>query len=966
MTRKLVISSFLLFLYVALHAAEKSTFNAVSIQPTPAFLRLDNGREARMARLLFNGGKFTGKATVDIRFNGLTSQQTLDAKDGIDAFELILPGEDISRNTQLYVTFNASGMQYSASAIIQPTRRWTVYLLPHSHVDVGYTHRQDYVSKLHTENIDYALDVIDKTRNNPEGERFVWNVEVMWVVDEYLRKADKPQAERFWRAVKEGYIDLGSCFVNECTSNISTQGLIVSFQYAAQQAKEHGVTINCMYQGDIPGATWGISAISSFAEQRYFLLGINAEARLGFMRKYLEDEPFYWVAPNGKDKILFYLSQPYTLGFWSKGIFLRSRKSRDDWHVPYYTGDPYKYFCDPLLFPWIDEVAARNQPYDMLPITWSLNDNAPIDPELPDAVKIWNRKYTWPKLVISSMQHFFVKFEEKYADILPRLQGDLTEYWTDGVATSAAETALYRNDLERMQQLETLCAMTGARLPEKDQNEAWRNLLLYCDHTWGAHNSVLEPDSDLAKDQWQVKQAFALDAHAQINRMYAAVAGKPAGQTFSVVNTTAFPKCEMVTLSAAQSKAGDIVVDGGGKAVLSQRLSTGELAFIAEIKPFSSVRYSVKPGKSASRSTLVSGSHFIENEYYKLVLDAPTGNIESIFSKTLHRELVNKKDSLKMNQFVYFITKNYDRQTHQNQLVYNDKTDTLKLALNPRISVKESGPVVVTLQVKFDAPYCKSMNSEFSLVAGSDRVEISNAMDKISVREKESVNFAFPFDVPSAQIRYDIPAGYATVEADQLPGSNKNWYTVQRWVQVGNGDFSVVWSSPDAPMCCFGGITNRVIGKQKNSPRWIETLNPGPTVVSWPLNNYWFTNFKADQEGPMTFRYYITAQKGNDPFAANRFGVDNSQKLIVTSAQADKQLPVEMTMTGDGAYISHLKSSLDGKACIMNLINLHDREVKVNFGSQAVRCNLTEDAVGAPAKELTLTPREVTLIKFSK
>ena len=961
------------FLCGALHAADSgapgaakntpvSTFKSISIQPTAAFLRTDKGGEARMARLEFNGGKFVGKATVDIRFNGLASQQTIDTAEAIEAFELALPGGDITRPTQLNVTLTGSpNIQYAASAIVQPTRRWEVYLLPHSHVDIGYTDRQAAVSKLHCENIDYALDVIDKNRNNPAGERFVWNVEVAWVLEEYLKNADQVKADRFWKAVKEGYINIGSCYTNANTTNISTQGLMMSYYYAARQAKEHGVTFDYMYQGDIPGSTWGIPAVSPATGLKYYLVGINQDARIGLMRKYLEDVPFYWSAPGGVNKILYYPAHPYTLGFWEKGRFLNIPKYSVD-RKPVYTGTPLKYLNNHMIFEWIDQTAAKNQPYNMIPFTWAMTDNAPIDPELPDAAKAWNSRYTSPKIVISTIQDFMTKFEKKYSDIIPHFQGDLTEYWTDGVGTGAVETALYRNDLERMQQLETLSAMTGISLPEKDTYAAWRNLILFSEHTWGSYNSESEPDSDLARDVKKVKQAFAYDAHSQINKLYATVSGKAAG-TFSVVNTTAFPRHEMVTLSAQDSKGGDKVVDAKGQAVPSQRLSTGALAFIADVAPFSSVRYSVKPGKASSASqTLKADGNSIENEFYKVAVNPATGNVESIFSKTLNRELVNKRDTLGMNRLIYFIAKNIDMQTYGNPIVYNDKVDTAKFARNPRITLKESGPVVATLQVAFDAPYTKSMMSEFSLVAGADRVEICNNMDRMAVRDKESVNFAFAFDVPSAQIRYDTPAGATRVETDQLPGSNKNWYTIQRWVQVGNGNFSIVWSSPDAPLCCFGGITNGLKGKQTDSPLWLTTIAPTPTIVSWPMNNYWFTNFNADQPGPATFRYYITAQKGNDPFAANRFGVDNSQKLIVTSAKAGIKLPVGIS--GEGTYIASIKSSSDGKAYIATLINVSDNEVKVNMGRQAVKCNLTEDALGAPASELTLAPREITLVKI--
>jgi len=44
-------------------------------------------------------------------------------------------------------------------------------------------------------------------------------------------------------------------------------------------------------------------------------------------------------------------------------------------------------------------------------------------------------------------------------------------------------------------------------------------------------------------------------------------------------------------------------------------------------------------------------------------------------------------------------------------------------------------------------------------------------------------------------------------------------------------------------------------------------------VMSWALNNYWFTNFPARQGGRVTYRYSLTVQEGAfDPERAARFG----------------------------------------------------------------------------------------------
>ena len=71
-------------------------------------------------------------------------------------------------------------------------------------------------------------------------------------------------------------------------------------------------------------------------------------------------------------------------------------------------------------------------------------------------------------------------------------------------------------------QAETLWAIRNAGpFPVTAFQGAWRNVLLYSEHTWGAHNSISQPDLAFVRDQWKVKQAFALDADKESRQLLA-------------------------------------------------------------------------------------------------------------------------------------------------------------------------------------------------------------------------------------------------------------------------------------------------------------------------------------------------------------------------------------------------------------------------------------------------------------
>jgi hypothetical protein len=179
-------------------------------------------------------------------------------------------------------------------------------------------------------------------------------------------------------------------------------------------------------------------------------------------------------------------------------------------------------------------------------------------------------------------------------------------------------------------------------------------------------------------------------------------------------------------------------------------------------------------------------------------------------------------------------------------------------------------------------------------------VEITNIVDKLPLLEKDGVHFGFGFDIPEAEIRMDIPWGIIKVDDDQLEVANRNWLTMQRWIDISNEKEGITWCSPDAPLVEFGGMTANQTGAWNGERKpWLSNLEPGSTVYSWVMNNHWFTNFPLTQDGPVAFRYRMLPHGGFDAAQANRFGLEQSQPLLHVAAN-DNAIPKPL-MTLDGS-----------------------------------------------------------------
>ncbi|WPU92687.1 glycoside hydrolase family 38 C-terminal domain-containing protein [Mucilaginibacter sabulilitoris] len=940
----------------------KQVFTSITLQSTVAYIKYQ-GENRRMARLLFQNGKSYNEATATVSFNNHTENITIPASaEGLEVFEVALPGEPVKISTQASVTLKSGNQSYVARCIMEPARAdWSVYVLPHSHVDIGYTNTQAKVLKLHIDNIDESIDLAEKTQNYPAEARFKWTTEAIWVVDNYLKLASPEKKIRFWNAVKKGWINLDGAYGNINTSMTDSRQLMQMFAKSQKLAREQDITINSMFQGDVPGASWGLAAQAEQTGIKYFLSGPNASDRIGNLAKW-QDKPFYWVSPSGKQKLLFWQCQPYSIGYRLKGTKIPNFFTIDE-PKPFYTGHPTENFLNPYLFQYLGDLEQNNFPYNMSILTWAMSDNAPIDPELPDAVKAWNERYTSPKLIITSVKQFFTDLEAKYKNDIPSFAGDYTEYWTDGVSSAAKETALSRSTSDLLKQTGAIWAIRNKpAYPAAAFDDTWKNLLLYNEHTWGAYNSVGQPDNEKVKNEWAVKQGYVLQAQKQVDSLMED-ALKPVttkANAIDVYNTTAWTRTDVVYVSAALSKTGDLVKDAAGKKVPSQRLSTGELVFVANAVPaMGKNTYTISTGNAFTKGLAKVSAGTLTNGVYTVSVDGKTGNITKLSKATSATRNYVAADSAGLNQYTY---------------MPGDSLKNLVTTSNAAISIKENGPLVVSLLVKSDAPGTKGLTREIRLVSGIDKVELINTIDKTAIRRKESVHFAFPFNVPRAQVRYSIPWGSALAEGDQLPYSNHNWYTMQRWADVSNGSYGITWSSPDAPLFEIGAITTaNLLGGLRHAPQWLSFTPQSSIIYSWVMNNLWHTNFRADQEGPATFHYFIQAHDGGfDSFKANQTGLNNHQPLIAAAVSGEPENGLFFKISGNNVYVEAIKPADDGKGVIAQLVNAGDIDTEISLTPNNVTAikvwesNLMEDKLKTLNDRFTIPAKGVISVRVER
>jgi archaellin len=255
----------------------------------------------------------------------------------------------------------------------------------------------------------------------------------------------------------------------------------------------------------------------------------------------------------------------------------------------------------------------------------------------------------------------------------------------------------------------------------------------------------------------------------------------------------------------------------------------------------------------------------------------------------------------------------------------------------PTIEQVSTGPLVATLRITSAAPGTERLVRTVTLVAGSDRIDVETALLKTSVRTKESAHVAFPLDLPGATIRVDQGEALVAIEADQLPGACKDFIGAPGALDVSNDKAGVAIASADAPIFELGAITDE--RSEAGLPRmWRTVAAPGTTIYAYLLNNYWHTNYKADQAGPLVFRFTIQPHGRFDAAGLRRFGAEVEQPLVAWPSAPGVPLPrPAFAFDSPSIVVSSLRPEGAGSSLIVRLYNASWTEAVARLGDESVR-----------------------------
>lgn len=777
-------------------------------------------------------------------------------------------------------------------------KKWKIFLIQHSHVDIGYTERQERIERYQVEFIRQAVDNALDNRDNLEGykEPFKFTCESFWAVEKYIETYGDEGERRFLQGIRDGKLELTGFYLHNAEL-LSKENWIKSIQRATTFAKKHQLKITSALSCDVNGFPWSMPDMLADEGISYLMTCINTHHGGAPFQKPLI--PFYWEGPEGnrvlvwngltyhKANLLGLIPGPNPMG--DAGI--PGMKCEDD--LTQVVKDISQ--AEVRIKAMIEGFESIGYEYNFLPIMGSglYTDNSPVTIEYLRLIDEWNEKHgNHIEIVTSTVEEFFKYLKENVEDI-PTYRGDWNDWWTDGVISTPMEVKAFRHAQKMKDIIVNLNKDNCISKEEIDDIE--EKLFLFSEHTWG-HSASEEAPWDFFVNQVGFRKSMhaynadqmaskALDklvkqwgdGEFRVNRVH----------EYSVVNPTKKPKKDVVLLPVdfwEVSMLGDEleIVDEDGKLYdyqIVQTLRGTNVCIVCEVDAISKREFRIRYGKDLQRQAIQSrefSKHKMEKNIYNngvYEIKWNENGLDSLVCLDTKKELLMKDEAL--GKPVYQLYKNGQRRDAAG-FGYSSRTkplDTIFKGRLNKVEIIENGSVFARVKLEYEVEGTKDYFVYATFYQQLSIIDICIQVTKTIEKDPEGLYVQFPFTLKEGKWQVEKLGVFMNPGLDQLPGTCCDYYNVTHGVRMLSDDYGIVMSILDAPMVMFNDL---------NLWNFSTEVNPRGMLYSWLTNNKWETNFKIQCGGMYDFKYRIQFGKDlvDDDKAYDAIH-DNSYDLLV-------------------------------------------------------------------------------------
>lgn len=761
----------------------------------------------------------------------------------------------------------------------------TVYVIHHSHTDIGYTDLQEWVILNQADYIRRVLSILAK----PENADFRWNCETLFCVEEFFKTASEQEKEQFCRLAAQGKIGLSANYLN-FTDLADCQ--IYGDRLRQWQAyfREKGCTMKTAMMADINGISMGYR--DAMLDNGVEFLFTNIHCHHGMYPLHQNQNAYWWENAAGK-RLLVWNGEHYSMG----NVLGILPAKGPNYMIHDYLGDD-RILDDPIealhrnLEDYLGLCEANAYPYDFIltSVSGVWCDNAPPEAELLRMIQAYNRRYGQDvRLQMVSLQEVYAAIAGKLRNA-PVYRGDLTDWWANGVGSTPYAVKHYREAQHRYQLCQRLDPELERHYPALTRT-AQDNLLLYAEHTWGHSNTISNPCHTMVLNLDLRKTGYASNAHEAASKMLHTIARQkgdilryynPSGaiRVCNVSETTA-PQLVEFYIEGEEINAAE-VQDAQGRVIpcqVSAHPRGRKIGFLDTFAPFEERTYTYRkiPNVYAPRNVrqCYEGAESVRdlvNDYDPVTYRLPYGfendwfslayryheGITSFVDKRTGRELLGEG-------VAPFFTPLYEQTSICNNNSCPEYEERRRLGRNIRgqhaqlyagtleeVSCVERGPVFTELCLRYSLPGTVRANMVLRFYAAAPRIDFRLELGKTLSSDIESVFLPLTLALPDRTTCLRKGTEAFRPGMDQLPGACMEYYMSDHGLAFLSPEGSALIATRDTPLVYMGEMRHHPIqlcdNKRENNQR---------PIYSWIMNNTWETNFKMDLSGYCEFNYTL-------------------------------------------------------------------------------------------------------------
>jgi hypothetical protein len=914
----------LLLLAAATRAAGQSPVVIDSIEPTALFPNGPTLRQIAWIRI-DNRGAACRTCRMTVSAPGIpATSRNVDLPAGTSTQKLLVP--DLRAPAEIAVEIQDGAGQSLASKrqAWTPQRHWKIWIVHSSHEDLGY---EDFIFRKQKDIADY-MDIAHRlsgAANSPSS--YHYTLETLLFMRNYIEE----RSESAWRGLVESDVKTGRMPLMGAPSGVHTQWMdyeeLARTTYGARREMKdrYGVDLKTFMIIDNPSASWSACQVLADAGFKY-LARWGQGWRTGGNNNYATTRLpalFWWLAPDGKHKLLYTWRSHYDLPLWF---------GQDYWSAP----DGAQAAAQELSRKLRDVETGKMlgpYPYDAL-ITPEYMDH-----EVPhfrgNYLSAWNAAYRYPEIHVAGPTDFFEYIEQNYAAQLPTLSGELNNFSADYSSIDPDSQGWKRRAARLLPLAEGLSTIAGAFdpsffYPARLIDRTFRRLYDYDEHSW--------PTQPKANDFHMFNAQWVKQREGERSLTYAREAANIGLDALKREISNAGGR-KLVVFNPLAHERSDIATSPDGK-----------LTFLADHVPAFGYRVldAAQVAAAEKPADLVVGSDTLENSFYRIRFDPRTGAIRSLFDKELNRELVDPHAEHQFNQMVYLHTKS--RESAEGEF-YSPHGASLRPG--------KAGALRADFTISIDDPKTgAAITQTVILWSHRKRIDIVNHIaharalysDLYEDRYRDNIFYAFPIDVPNGQPRAEYSGGVVRPYEDQLRWGSHDYLNVNRWADVSNADFGVTMAPWEASAVSFGEIRYNQFS--------IHYKPTKPYLFSFAWSNRMaglLTLEPADCNA--TLRYSFTSHRGDwDTDAASQFGwqVASPLETAVIEGPQSGPLPADRASyihvnTPNVQLVTLKNSEQPGRGWILRLVETEgkDTDATIEFGpidvASAEECDLVEN-----------------------